>query len=98
MQPRSSAFAGVLLGWLLLACSGSSIGPPTGGPVPEPQIADRYASAVCDGYRACCTSKGFGFNQTACEVGARHAVGTGQVCPDSQTYVTAELCGRGFLF
>jgi len=83
MQPRSRTFAGLLLlpFWLLSACGGLSTEPGTGALVPQSDLANRFASAVCNGYRGCCASTGFAFNQTACDAAARASVGSNP-CPN----------------
>jgi hypothetical protein len=98
MRSRSWAFVGLWLfgvasGW---ACSSSSTETGSAAPVPQSQVTDSAVAAYCNGYRGCCTSSGFAFNQAGCEAAVRAHMGTSPVCAHG-TYnsVAAGECFQG---
>jgi hypothetical protein len=93
MQPRFNALAVASFVALAIAIGPSCSSSPGGGgatttappstPVPQSQLPDRIVSTYCNGYRGCCTSSGFAFNQTACDAFFRGGATTmaNNVCP-----------------
>jgi hypothetical protein len=77
--------------------TGTTTGTTTSTPVPQSQVVDRIVSMYCDGYRGCCTSSGFAFNQTACDAFFRGGASANPLCPNG-TYdpVAAGECLQAY--
>jgi hypothetical protein len=77
------AYCGLLVTFIP-ACSGSS-SPSHAAPVPQSQAPNGLINAFCNGYQACCGSKGFAFNAAACDANLRAQI-TSDVCPAPRVY------------
>lgn len=88
ISPKSLLVVVIAVAAIAMACSGG--GQSQGGPVPQDQLGDRVAAALCAGLKECCQSRVWAFNAAHCEAAARQSatsfVGRSGTCPPETTY------------